>query len=243
MAIFAIADLHLSFGVDKPMDIFGEKWKDHHITLTNNWKQRITGDDWVIIPGDISWGLHRTEILPDLDFIDKLPGKKIIIKGNHDIWWGTAKKNRELLEENGFETIRFMYNEAIKIDDVIICGTRGWLCPGDKDFNKEDISVYNKEVARLLNSIHCAYSLKENNEEIICFMHYPPFGNISCTQTGALSEHTEFTKIIEENGIKRCFFGHVHSPDKQKSCHIDSLVTEYKLIAADFIDFLPLRIQ
>lgn len=234
MAIFTIADLHLSFGVDKPMDIFGENWKNHHEILANNWKQEITENDWIIIPGDISWGLHENEILPDLMFIESLPGNKIILKGNHDIWWGTAKKNKELLEKNGIKTIRFMYNEAVKIDNIIICGTRGWLCPGDKDFKQEDMAIYTREAGRLLNSINEAKKLKDNDEEILCFMHYPPFGS------GA---STCFTEIIEENGIKRCFFGHIHSREKQKSCHKDSLITEYKLIAADFIDFHPLRIQ
>ena len=243
MAVFAIADLHLSFGVDKPMDIFGEKWKNHHVILANNWKKQITENDWVIIPGDISWGLHKSEILPDLRFIDALPGKKIILKGNHDIWWGTAKKNKELLEKNQLKTIRFMYNEAIKIDNIILCGTRGWLCPGDKDFKQDDMTIYNREAGRLSNSIREALCTRDNNEEIICFMHFPPFGSASGIDISSSIKPTEFTKIIENNGIRRCFFGHVHSPEKQKSCHKDSSVTEYKLIAADFIDFLPVRIQ
>ena len=138
MAVYAISDLHLSFGIDKPMDIFGAGWTDYMQRLECNWKKIIRQDDYVIVPGDISWATYLEQSVPDFEFIDALPGIKVISKGNHDYWWTTSSKLEKFLKGNNFNTIKFMHNNSYVYNGIVICGTRGWKCPGDDNFSEED---------------------------------------------------------------------------------------------------------
>ena len=148
MALFAISDLHLSFASDKPMDVFG--WDNYEALLEKNWRKNVTEEDTVLIPGDISWAMYLEEAEADLSFINDLPGRKIIGKGNHDYWWSTLKKMNEFKASKGFDTINFLFNNSFSYKNFAICGTRGWGNNGTAD---EDTRIWNRELQRLLLSI------------------------------------------------------------------------------------------
>lgn len=165
MAIYAISDLHLCLGVNKPMDIFGEGWKDYIERLENSWKNTVSKDDFVIIAGDISWATYLEQSYKDFEFINNLPGEKIILKGNHDYWWTTLKKLQAFNKKNNFTTIRFLHNNCYKVEDKILCGTRGWKSRDTYDFSREDEKIYIREINRLHLSLKCAYSTGKNKTE------------------------------------------------------------------------------
>ena len=165
MSIFVIGDLHLSFGTQKPMDIFSG-WQDHWQRIEKNWCRLVKDTDTVVIPGDVSWGLTLEEAQPDFRFIQSLPGKKIISKGNHDYWWQTAKKLQEFLDKNGFDTIRFLHNNSFEVENYIICGTRGWIFENGQ---QQDEKVILREAGRLKASL----DYMDSDKEKIVFLHYP----------------------------------------------------------------------
>lgn len=279
--LFVIADLHLSFASGKPMDIFGSAWANHVVRLEENWRRTVDEDDIVIVPGDLSWALKTYEAVPDLAYIDSLPGKKILMKGNHELWWSSAGKLRRMKEENNFSTLFFLYNNAFYIGgaDIIICGTRGWKCPGcESGFNTSDMKVYKREQLRLGLSLDYGKKLRslyleaiagrgeipsedigvfvlpdasEYNEplqegctvrpRILSFFHYPPFNN--------RRESSAFTSLLEKEGIKECFFGHLHGIGSAQRCDDGTVLPVYRnggikyyLTAADFLELLPARI-
>ena len=200
MKIYAISDLHLSNSCDKPMDIFGGHWEGYTEKIISNWKQKVTDEDLVLIAGDISWAMKLEEAEADLKWIDELPGKKIIIKGNHEYWWKSISAVREILPES----IMAIQNDAIKIGDYIVCGTRGWTVPEkDKELEPEDLKIYKREVERLKLTLMSAKVLKgESNAKIVAMMHFPPY-NTDKEQSG-------FTKLFEEYGVDKVVFGHLH---------------------------------
>ena len=169
MKIFAIGDLHLSFGegVDKPMDRFGPVWNNHDQTLQNNWNKEISDDDLTVIVGDISWAMRRDEAYPDLEWIHGLPGKKVLFKGNHDLWWVGITKLNSL-----FEDMTFLSSTCYMAGETAVAGSRGWLCPGHDEFTKQDEKIYKRELLRLEASLKAA--AEQDPEEIIGFLHYPP---------------------------------------------------------------------
>lgn len=229
MSIFAIADLHLALGIDKPMDIFGGRWSNYMAKLRNNWISVVKDEDSVIIPGDISWATYIENAYEDFEYIDTLPGKKIISKGNHDYWWTTASKLNKYLEENQFKTISFMHNNAFFIEDIAICGTRGWKCPGEDDFKKDDDKIYKREVARLELSIKSTQAI--NHKKKLVFMHYPPVTTKSQT--------SGFIDIMKQYGITDCFFGHLHGEGIKGAIEGEYDGIKLKLISADHLDFMP----
>ena len=225
MSIFTISDLHLSFGSDKPMDIF-RGWENHEEKIKNNWCRIVKETDIVILPGDLSWGLKIEETKADFAFLNNLPGKKILLKGNHDLWWGTAKKMREFLAENNFSKIDFVFNNCIVAENFAVCGTRGWFFDGG-----EDKKVLLREAGRLEMSIKEA--LKTGLEPLV-FLHYPPvFGGQVCE---------EIFSVLKKYNIKKVYYGHVHGAGKA------GIVNEYdgimlKLVSCDSIDFTPFCIK
>ena len=240
MKIFAIADLHLSMGVEnKTMDVFGERWSGHHIKLKDAWEKTVSGEDVVVIPGDVSWALDMKDAVPDLKYIESLPGSKVILKGNHDLWWGTHKKMAQMMGDNDITGIEFLYNNSFFIEEtgVSICGTRGWRCPGGREteaFTAQDEKIYRRELQRLERSLAEG---SRNGGEIICFLHYPPCNN--------LLEPSGFTDLMEQYGVRHCYYGHLHGPSQKGAADgrlaADS-ITEYKLIAADRLDFTPAQV-
>lgn len=237
MSIFVIADLHLSQSTDKPMDIFGDGWSNHTKRLMDNWGKVVKDNDYVIIPGDISWAMTEEEVTPDLHLVNILPGKKIILKGNHELWWQSAHKLDVLKKNKNFDTLTFLHNKAIYLKeyDVSICGTRGWRCPGDYgEFPEEDMKVYKRELIRLETSLRMG---AEFGGELLTFMHFPPFN--------AHKEPSGFTELLEKYKVERCYYGHLHGPSHAIALNgklPSGGLTQYKLIASDYLKFEPLMI-
>lgn len=226
MSLFAIADTHLSFGTNKPMDTFGG-WENYTERLEKNWNNLIADNDYVIIAGDISWAMSFNELKADFDFINRLNGRKIILKGNHDYWWNTVKKMNEFLDENGFKTISFLYNNSFDFNGFSVCGSRGWLFDSE---DAQDEKVLNREVMRLKMSLDSA-----NCDEKIVFLHYPPVTtNEKCD---------EILELLKQYGIKKCYYGHLHGVAAKYA--IDDRVEDidFKLISADRLNFTPYLIK
>lgn len=222
MALYAIADTHLSFGTNKPMDSFSG-WNDYVNRLENNWNKLIDDGDTVVIAGDISWAMNFEELKADFEFINRLNGKKIIIKGNHDYWWNTLSKMNAFLEENNFSTIKFLFNNSYEIGSVSVCGSRGWLFESEEE---HDEKVLNRELGRIKRSIESA-----KNDEKIVFLHYPPITtNSRCD---------EILTLLKENGIKKCYFGHLHGDAAKYALNENIDGIDFELISCDKLKFTP----
>lgn len=227
MALYTIGDTHLSLSRDKPMDIFGEKWKDHAEKLKSGFSA-VGQDDLTVICGDLSWGMGIEETKEDFLFIDALPGRKIILKGNHDYWWSTATKTRKFFEQNGISTIDILYNNCFDYGDYAICGTRGWFYEEEKG-NEHDAKIMHREIMRLETSLNAAGDKKK-----LVFLHYPPvFQSYRCE---------EILQLLKKHEVRLCCYGHIHG----KGCNfafngwMDG--TEFRLVSADFVDFTPVRL-
>ena len=186
MKIFAISDLHLSISTNKPMDIFGGNWVNYMDKIGIDWQNKVTHEDLVLIGGDISWAMNIDDAKIDLEYLADLPGKKILIKGNHDYWWSGIGKVRDILPNNFFA----LQNDSIRFDGVVICGSRCWSVPGCPDFNEQDMKIYLRETERLKLSLKDCCKLKQDGDKVIALIHYPPF-NVH-------RENTLFTDIFEE---------------------------------------------
>lgn len=228
MALYAIGDPHLSFGTDKPMDDF-YGW-DHYVErLETHWRQLVTEQDTVVVAGDISWGMSMEEAKDDFAFLHSLPGQKVLLKGNHDYWWATRRKMDTFLEENGFSTLRILHNDTVAVEDrVAICGTRGWFYDAEADADKK---VLNREIGRLHASAKAA---KETGLPVVAFLHYPPvFGDSVCR---------DMVEALQEEGITRCYYGHVHGLGIRKAFNGTFEGIDLRLISADALSFIPLHI-
>lgn len=226
MSLFAIADTHLSFGTNKPMDTF-EGWENYAEKLQKNWNNLVSDNDYVVIAGDISWAMNFDELYKDFEFINNLNGRKIIIKGNHDYWWNTVTKMNKFINDNGFDTISILQNNAVEFDGFSVCGSRGWLFDSQE---AQDEKVLKREVLRLRMSLDAAES-----EEKLVFLHYPPItANEKCC---------EILNLLEEYGIKKCFYGHLHGVAARFA--IDESVGDvsFKLISADRLKFVPYLVK
>jgi len=223
MKIFSISDLHLDINNSKPMDIFGPVWKDYLDKIINDWKNKVSEEDVVILAGDYSWAMKLEEVAPDFEFLNILPGKKIIIRGNHDYWWSSLKKVRECLPENVFA----LQNDAIKIGEYIFCGNRGWLIPEGKFNTEENRKIYAREIIRLELSLKSAKKLQTNNEKIIFITHYPPFNN--------KVEPSEYTNMLEEYRVYKVVFGHLHGYVNPKMIKNQINGIEYYLTSCDAV--------
>lgn len=228
MALYAIGDLHLSGGVDKPMDIFGEQWLRHHEKIKENWQRLITDEDTVLIPGDVSWAMNMEQARVDLEWIHELKGKKILLRGNHDYWWSSVTKLNLL-----FEDMSFLQNNFYEYKEYAICGTRGWICPNENKFEAQDEKIYQRELQRLKLSLDGAR--KKGFGRIIVMTHYPP--------TNDKLEPSGFTQIYEEYGVDKVIYGHLHGSESQEYA-LQGMINgiEYILSSCDYISFSPIRI-
>jgi hypothetical protein len=200
MAIFSISDLHLSGLSDKPMDVFGAGWENHFEKIKSDWKKKVLSDeDIVLIAGDISWGTTLEEGLYDLNSLKDLPGKKVFIRGNHDFWWNGITKLRRAAPDEKFY---FLQNDCVKFGDVIICGSRGWTCPGSSDYTDTDERLYRREAERFKLCFKEVEKVREAGDKLIVMIHYPPFSQ--------KVPATEFTSLFEECGADKVVFGHIH---------------------------------
>jgi predicted phosphohydrolase len=236
MSLFVISDLHLDVLTnEKSMEIFGDKWKDYTQKIYKNWTRIITDDDVVVIPGDISWALNLENSVYDLKWIDALPGKKIIMKGNHDFWWSTLTKMKRFFEENNISTIDILHNNAIETENYILAGSRGWFVDKSVQPAKSLTADYEKILNR--EKIHLRMSLEEakkmqlsSDKEILVFFHFPPIWNgFECI---------EIIDILKEYQIERVFFGHIHG-SYNVSSYFEYDGIKFKMVSADFVDFIP----
>lgn len=229
MSLFTIADLHLSFGTDKPMDVFSG-WDNYVDRLQENWLKLITENDTVVIAGDISWAMKLSETTEDFEFINSLPGKKILLKGNHDLWWDTVSKINRQLDEHGFDSIKVLFNNSFVIGDYAVCGTRGWTLESETD---EDKKILSRECGRLRMSLDSA---KESGGEPIAFLHYPPiFGN---------QVQEDIIDILIEYGVKKCYYGHIHGRNLIKNAFNGEYKgINFKLVSCDALGFMPALVR
>lgn len=225
MAIYTISDLHLSLGMDKPMDIFGDKWKNHEKKIKDNWIKKVKEDDLVLLPGDFSWAMYLEEAKEDFRYLNELPGTKLLLKGNHDYWWTSLAKMRNFLKENNFKNIDFIHNNSYIWENKIIAGTRGWSEQED-NANK----VMKRENIRLELSIKDGISKYGDNKEIIVCMHYPPFNEYDKSELNLI-------KTLKKYNIKTCIYGHIHGDTGKDAIqgNIDGI--NYIIASSDQINF------
>ena len=230
MSLYAIGDLHLSLSSDKPMNVFGEKWNNHTEKISEGFSQ-ITDEDTVVICGDLSWGMSLDECLCDFKFIDSLPGNKIILKGNHDYFWTTAKKINEFFKQNDISSIKILHNNSFEYNDIAICGTRGWIdeTAAINGVESHDKKIMDREAIRLETSLKSS----ENKDKYV-FLHYPPiyngyFGN-------------EILDILKKYEVKLCCYGHIHGLGLKYIFQGPYGYTDFKCVSADFINFKPVKL-
>ncbi|MBQ7337248.1 MAG: metallophosphoesterase [Clostridia bacterium] len=240
MSLFVLSDTHLALhDSGKSMEVFGARWQNYIARIEKNWRAVVSPEDTVIIAGDVSWAMTLEETQKDFSFLQALPGTKLLGKGNHDFWWNTASKMNRYFAEHDFTSLRILYNNAYVIDQFIVCGTRGWFIDpslqktvGTVDYDK----IVNRELIRLRMSLDAACTLKtgeHEKNEILPFLHFPPvWGDFRCN---------EFITLLNEYGIKRCFFGHIHTALGVPS-RIQESGIQFILTAADHLDFTPLPI-
>jgi len=228
MSLYVLGDPHLSLGVDKPMDVFGG-WGNYVERIRKNWKEIVSPDDTVLLAGDISWGMKLSETIDDFRFIDSLPGKKIILKGNHDYWWDTKTKIDNFFAKNGISDISVLYNNAYLVDGIAVCGTRGWFFDAH---GTQDEKVIAREAGRLKMSAEAAKKLEG---ELIVFLHYPPvFGGKECP---------EIMNVLLEYNVKKCYYGHLHGKNAHSLATVGNYKgIEFKLISCDYTQFKPIRV-
>lgn len=223
MKIFAISDLHLSVNNPKPMDIFGPTWEGYVDKIFADWKEKVTDADIVLLAGDFSWAMKLEDTVADFDMLKNLPGKKIIIRGNHDYWWKSISAVREILPTNFYA----IQNDAMKFGDVIVCGTRLWNLPdAGKTMTPENEKIYKRELIRLELTLQEARKLQTNDEEIVCMLHYPPYT--------FREEDNEVTALLERFNVKFVVYGHIHAYCKQNKILKKNGVT-YFLTSCDLV--------
>lgn len=232
MSIFAIGDLHLSFQSNKPMDIFGEPWKDYEEKIKKNWLNQVSKNDLVIILGDFSWAMKLDETLLDFKFLHDLPGIKALIKGNHDYWWTSLTKMNKFMSDNEFDNINFIQNNTFYYENYAIVGTRGWIFSDSDNATK----MHKRELARLENSI-----LSINNREdkkIICVMHYPPVTKDMINK----NIKSPYIELLNKYNINNCYYAHLHA--KSHNDAVEGTIDEVnlKLLSSDYLDFKPEKI-
>lgn len=227
MALYALGDLHLSFGADKPMDIFGKAWENHAEKIKAGFAP-LSAEDVTVLCGDLSWGMDLDGCREDFLFVDRLPGKKIVLKGNHDYWWSTASKAKAFFAENSITTIDILNNNCFFYGDKALCGTRGWFYE-EESGSAHDKKIMARELMRLETSLKAA-----GDREKYVFLHYPPiYGNYVCT---------EILELFEKYGVTLCCAGHIHGKGASLRFEGERNGTQYRLVSSDFLGFRPLRL-
>lgn len=223
MALFAVGDPHLSLGSNKPMDVFGGAW-DGYVEKLKLGFDIVKPQDTVVLCGDISWGMSLEEAERDFAFLNALPGKKLLLKGNHDYWWTTASKMTRFFTDHGFHTLDILHNNCHFYGDVALCGTRGWFYEEDQEEHNE--KVFNRELIRLEASLKAA-----GEREKLCFLHYPPlYEGYKCP---------EIIALLEAYGVKTCYYGHLHGGSHRLAVEGPQGNVAYHLVSADYLHFVP----
>lgn len=229
MRLFAIGDLHLSGGQDKPMDIFGERWVDHAERIFSSWRASVLEDDCVLLPGDFCWAMQLDDALGSIAEVAALQGKKVLTRGNHDYWWASPTKMRERFPES----VKLIQNDALDLGSVIVCGTRGWNMPGAADYTEKDGKIYLRELMRLEMSLNAAMRLRERegDKPIVVMLHFPPL-----LENGS---DTGFTELLERFPVESVVYGHLHAQSCRLGFEGKKNGINYFLCSADHIDFAP----
>lgn len=226
MKVFAIGDLHLSGAVNKPMDLFGKNWEHHDARIAVAWRERVGEDDLVLLPGDFSWAMKKEEAAVDFAWLAALPGKKVMIRGNHDYWWNSLAQVRAMLPPNTY----VIQNDCCSFGDVHVAGTRGWACPGSAGFTQEDEKLYLREVNRLRLSLE---RLPRDGFRIV-MLHYPPLNE--------KREESGFTEQLRDAKVDFVVYGHLHGRSCRYAFEGRRDDVEYRLVSADHLGFSPLAI-
>ena len=233
--IYTIGDLHLSFKENKPMSVFGENWNHHDEKIRKDWLEKVKNEDLVVLPGDFSWAMYLKDTDEDFKYINELPGKKLLLKGNHDYWWETLTKMREFLKENNFEGIDFLYNNSYEYEGKVIVGARGWTMTD----TEEDIRLFKREAMRLELSIQDGIKKYGEDKEYIAFTHYPPI----IKSTLINNELNDMLRILMKYNIKKCYYGHLHSTSIKEAVEGEHFGINFKLVSADGLDFKLIKIS
>ena len=232
MSIFVISDLHLSLGADKPMDVFGPGWEDYVARIEAGWRRNVTASDTVVIGGDISWAINDRQLLPDLQFLDGLPGRKVLLQGNHDYWWQTVSRMRRFLEREGL-SFEFLYNNALECEGVALCGAKGYLSDKEEDAAQNE-KLHKRALLRLEYSLAQAEQQYPGLEKLV-FLHYPP--------VLTTFENEGMLACMRRYGVKRCYYGHLHAAGHAARVEGTYHGIDFTLTAADFVDFTPVFIK
>lgn len=230
MAIYAISDLHLSFDQNKPMDVFGEIWENHVEKIKKDWKEKVKEEDLVLLPGDFSWAMKLEDTYHDFSFLEELPGKKLLLKGNHDYWWNTLTKMRSYIQENHFTRVDFIYNNSYEYEGKIIAGTRGWNLGETDESNRR---ILKREIERLKLSLEDARRKYGDGKEIIVCMHYPPIKD---------KEITEFVKIMMDYSVDTCIYGHLHGVSQSYVVEGNYYGVDFRMVSCDYTNFQLIKI-
>ena len=224
MKIFAISDFHISTNTDKPMDIFGGNWVGYIDKIKSDWKSKVTDEDLVLIGGDTSWAMKLEDAIQDIHTLSDLPGKKVLIKGNHDYWWSAISRVRESLPKGFFA----LQNDCLRFQNVIVCGSRCWAVPGSPDFKEHDMKLYLRETERLKLSLKNAQKIRAPEDKLIALVHYPPF-NVK-------RENSLFTDIFEEFKVDAVVYGHLHGKSVRSDKVLIKNGIKYYLTSCDQVD-------
>lgn len=228
MALYALADLHLAYGADKPMDVFGGRWEGYMDKLKSS-LQILQPEDTLVIPGDFSWALDLEQAKADFAFINQYPGRKLFVKGNHDYWWTTVSKFTKFCAENEFSDMHLLHNTCFFYKDIALCGTRGWFFEEEQG-GTHDEKVFRRELIRLETSLKAA-----GDRNMICFLHYPPrYRGYTCP---------EIISLLEQYGVSSCFYGHLHGDSHKLALEGMSAGIDYRLVASDYVNFAPVLIM
>lgn len=237
MAVYGISDLHFSFmeqvdidnlpkaQVAKPMDIFHSRWQNHYAQIWENWQQRVKPDDTVLLAGDTSWGMKLADTRWDFDFLHRLPGQKVLIRGNHDYWWQSLQKINAFLPED----FSLLQNSSLIVGGKAVCGTRGWIVPGSKGFGEEDEKIFQREVLRLEMALSQG---QKTGLPLVVTLHYPP-----CNEK---NEPSAFVELMADYGVELCVYGHLHEVRADKALLSEAWGIKFSLLSCDYIGFAPM---
>lgn len=229
MKVFVLSDPHLGFAVNKPMDVFGDRWVNHPEKIRKNWLESVSDNDAVLVPGDISWGMNYAEAAPDLQFLEDLPGRKYICRGNHDYWWASLKKTSEFTGPS----ITVMQNNAIETGGFVLGSSKGWSTPLWSGYKPaEDDKYYQRELGRMQIALDKARKLLEKGQKLIYMMHYPPVVD---------GRPSQFAEYLADYGVSLCVYGHLHGT-WHEAVNMDHRGVRFRIASADYLNFKPLDI-
>lgn len=230
MKVFAISDFHLSINNPKPMDIFGEVWNNYLEEITAFWQENITDDDVVLIAGDISWAMKMEAVVPDLEYLSKFAGKKVLLRGNHDYWWHSISALRKILPSDMYA----IQNDSLRIGNLLLCGSRGWTTPEVKTFSDDDKKIYDRELIRLKLSLDEMQSKRKDDDKVVVMMHFPPFNS--------KFESSPFTQLIASYKPDKVVYGHLHGKGVKAKSKVVVDGVEYLLTSCDLIANKPVLV-